>query len=165
MLSQRQGRDPTLACTTDETTDETSLDLRPLNAEPSQMTPELAERMARLGITEADLEESFIRGTGAGGQKINKTSSTVVLRYRPGGIEVRCQQERSQAMNRQRARAELCDRIEEQSASRALAAQSALEKTRRQKRKRPKGLKERILQHKHRRAETKKTRGRVRRWD
>lgn len=121
--------------------------------------------MARLGIPEDELEESFIRGTGAGGQKINKTSSTVVLRHRPTGIEVRCQKERSQSMNRHRARVELCDRIEERRAAEKLAERSVIEKTRRQKRKRPKGVKEKILQTKHRRSETKKSRGRVRRWD
>lgn len=130
-----------------------------------RMTEELEARMARLGISEDDLEETFIRGTGAGGQKINKTSSTVVLRHRPSGIEVRCQKERSQSMNRQTARAELCDRIEEARTARRLEEQNAREKTRRQKRKRPKGLKEKILKHKHRRSETKKTRGSVKRWD
>ena len=129
------------------------------------MTPELEERMARLGIREDDLEESFIRGTGAGGQKINKTASTVVLRHRPSGIEVRCQKERSQVMNRQIARAELCDRIEEQRAAEKLAERSALERMRRQKRKRPKALKEKILKHKRMRSDTKKARGRVRRND
>lgn len=126
------------------------------------MTRELEERMARLGISEDDLEESFIRGTGAGGQKINKTSSTVVLRHGPSGIEVRCQKERSQVMNRHFARAELCDRIEEKRAAVKLAERSEIEKTRRQKRKRPKGLKEKILKHKRQRSETKKSRGRVR---
>lgn len=129
------------------------------------MTEELAARMARLGISEDDLEETFIRGTGAGGQKINKTSSTVVLRHRPSGIEVRCQKERSQSMNRQTAREELCDRIEGARTAKRLEQQNAREKTRRQKRKRPKGLQEKILKHKHRRSETKKTRGSVRRWD
>ena len=129
------------------------------------MTPELEERMAGLGIREDDLEESFIRGTGAGGQKINKTSSTVVLRHKPTGIEVRCQKERSQVMNRHFARAELCDRIEEMRAAAKLAERSAIEKTRRQKRKRPKGLKEKILKTKRQRSETKRTRGRVRRND
>ena len=129
------------------------------------MTPELEERMAGLGILEDDLEESFIRGTGAGGQKINKTSSTVVLRHKPTGIEVRCQKERSQVMNRLWARTELCDRIEEKRAAAKLAERSAIEKTRRQKRKRPKGLKERILKHKRQRSETKKTRVKVRRWE
>lgn len=129
------------------------------------MTEELAARMARLGLSEDDLEETFVRGTGAGGQKINKTSSTVVLRHRPSGIEVRCQKERSQAMNRQWARAELCDRLEEARAARRLEQQNAREKARRQKRKRPKGLKEKILKNKHHRSETKKARGSVKRWD
>ena len=129
------------------------------------MIPELEARMAGLGIREDDLEESFIRGTGAGGQKINKTSSTVVLRHKPTGIEVRCQKERSQVMNRQWARLELCDRIEEKRAAAKLAERSLIEKNRRQKRKRPKGLKEKILKSKRHRADTKKTRGRVRRWD
>ena len=61
----------------------------------------LAARMRHLRIHEEDLQEDFVRGTGPGGQKINKTSSTVVLRHLPTGIEVRCQRERSQAQNRQ----------------------------------------------------------------
>lgn len=121
--------------------------------------------MAGLGIREDDLEESFIRGTGAGGQKINKTSSTVVLRHKPTGIEVRCQKERAQVLNRHWARTELCDRIDEMRAAAKLAERSVIEKTRRQKRKRPKGLKEKILKHKRLRSETKRTRGRVGRWD
>ena len=59
----------------------------------------LTRRMIKLGIREEDLEETFVRGTGSGGQKINKTSSTVVLRHLPTGLEVRCQRERSQTMN------------------------------------------------------------------
>lgn len=125
----------------------------------------ITARMAALGIREEDIEEVFTRGTGAGGQKINKTSSTVVLRHRPTGLEVRCQRERSQSANREIARAELCDRLEARRAAQRLEKQNAREKKRRQNRKRPKGLKEKILQHKHRRAETKKGRGRVGRWD
>src|ERR1039457_5203918 len=60
----------------------------------------LLERMARLGIRESDLEENFVKGSGAGGQKVNKTSSCVWLRHKPSGIEVKCQWERSQALNR-----------------------------------------------------------------
>jgi peptide chain release factor len=122
----------------------------------------LAARMSKLGLREEDIVESFIRGTGAGGQKINKTSSTVVLRHVPTGIEVRCQRERSQSQNRHLARVELCDRIEQRRAEARLEKQNAREKTRRQKRKRPKGLKEKILRHKHHRSDTKKQRGRVR---
>ncbi len=126
------------------------------------MVSNLITRMARLGIREDDLEELFIRGAGAGGQKINKTSSTVVLRHKPSGIEIRCQRERSQAANREIARVELCDRLEALRAQAKLERQNVAEKKRRQGRRRPRGLKERILQHKHRRSETKKGRGRVR---
>ena len=122
----------------------------------------LARRMAKLGIRDEDLEEQFTRGTGPGGQKINKTSSTVQLRHGPSGIEVRCQRERSQTSNRYWARVELCDRLEELRAAERMALQQEREKKRRQTRKRPRGVKERILKTKHKRAETKQKRGRVR---
>jgi protein subunit release factor B len=125
--------------------------------------PALRQRMLKVGIREDDLEESFIRGTGAGGQKINKTSSTVVLVHVPTGIEVRCQRERSQSLNRLVARAELCDKLEAKLAAAKLEVRSAAEKKKRQNRKRPRGLKERILETKHRRSEVKQQRGRVRR--
>jgi len=127
----------------------------------SEPSDELTRRMAKLGILEDDLEEQFTRGTGAGGQKINKTSSTVQLRHKASGIEVRCQRERSQSANRHWARVELCDRLEERRAVAKLEEQQVREKTRRQNRKRPRGLKERILETKHRRANTKQNRGRV----
>ena len=72
----------------------------------------LIKRMQSLGITEEDLSENFIRGSGAGGQKINKTSSCVQLLHAPSGIEVRCQKSRSQALNRYYARAILCDKLD-----------------------------------------------------
>ena len=71
-------------------------------------------RLAALGVRPEDIEERFIRGTGPGGQKINKTSSTVWVRHRPSGIEVRCQRERSQTANRETAWMELCAKLEEQ---------------------------------------------------
>ena len=111
-------------------------------------TDELAKRMARLGLREADLEESFIRGTGAGGQKINKTSSCVVLRHKPSGIEVRCQQERSQALNRFLARRALCDRWEQRVHQAQSARQQEQEKIRRQKRRRSRRQKARMLDDK-----------------
>ena len=129
------------------------------------MTPELIERMEKLKILEDDLEESFIRGTGPGGQKINQTSSTVVLRHVPTGIEVRCQQERSQVQNRIVARQELCDRIEKERSAAKLEERQAIEKKRRQTRKRPRGVKEKILKGKHHRSDTKRSRGSVKRWD
>lgn len=132
---------------------------------PDASSDELLRRMAKLGIREEDLREQFTRGTGAGGQKINKTSSTVQLVHEPTGIEVRCQRERSQSANRHWARVELCDRLEEQRAAEKLAAQQVREKDRRRKRPRPRGLKERILKTKRQRSDTKSNRGRVRRDD
>lgn len=76
----------------------------------------LEERFTALGIMEQDILEKFIRSQGHGGQKLNKTSSCVYLRHIPTGIEVKCQQERSQALNRFLARRLLADKIEQQRA-------------------------------------------------
>ena len=122
----------------------------------------LQQRMATLGISETDLDEYFIRGSGKGGQKINKTSSCVQLVHRPSGIEIRCQQTRSQADNRYWARRELCDRIEENILGEKSARQQAAEKIRRQKRRRSRRAKARMLDAKTRQGEKKKMRGRVR---
>ncbi|GEP46456.1 hypothetical protein BGE01nite_57470 [Brevifollis gellanilyticus] len=121
----------------------------------------LEKRMTKLGIREDDLEEDFVRGSGPGGQKINKTSSTVVLRHVPTGVEVRCQKERSQVMNRHWARVELCDRLETALKDARLAVQNEREKVRRQNRPRPRGVKRKILQGKRERGEVKRNRGRV----
>ena len=121
----------------------------------------LRKRMLKLGIREEDLEESFVRGTGAGGQKINKTSSTVVLVHVPSGLEVRCQRERSQSQNRIIAREDLCGKLEAKLSAARLEVKNAVEKKKRQTRKRPRGLKERILENKHQRSEVKKQRQRV----
>jgi peptide chain release factor len=122
----------------------------------------LEKRMTKLGIREDDLEEDFVRGSGPGGQKINKTSSTVVLRHVPTGIEVRCQKERSQVMNRHWARVELCDRLETALKDARMAVQNEREKVRRQNRPRPRGVKRKMLQGKRERGEVKRNRGRVR---
>ena len=74
---------------------------------------ELEARMAALGLREEDFEEKFVRSSGPGGQKVNKTSSCVVLRHVPSGLEVKMQRERSQPLNRYRARKRLCERMEE----------------------------------------------------
>lgn len=121
----------------------------------------LRMRMQKLHVREQDLEESFIRGSGAGGQKINKTSSTVVLRHVPSGIEVRCQRERSQSQNRLQARHELCDRLEAVFQKVKLDAQNEREKKRRQTRDRPRGLKRRYVAGKRHRAGIKEGRGKV----
>ena len=122
----------------------------------------LARRMKKLGLREEDLVEQFTRGSGAGGQKINKTSSTVQLRHDPTGQEIRCQRERSQSANRYWARVELCDRVEAARAAARLEKKSAVELERRRNRPRPRGLKEKILKEKSKRSETKSKRGKVR---
>ena len=116
---------------------------------------ELVVRMARLGIREADLDESFIRGSGAGGQKVNKTSSCVYILHRPSGLEVKCQRERSQAMNRYFARRELCDRLEAKVKGVASARQQEAEKVRRQKRRRSRRQKARVMDDKRQHGEKK----------
>lgn len=72
----------------------------------------LRERMEALGIYEKDIEEKFIRSSGRGGQKVNKTSTCVYLKHLPTGIEVKCMRERSQSLNRFLARRELINKIE-----------------------------------------------------
>jgi protein subunit release factor B len=121
---------------------------------------ELEARMAKLGIFEADLEESFIRSSGAGGQNVNKVSTCVQLVHRPTSTTVRCQQERGQAMNRFLARRLLCDKIEEKALGEKSERRQAMEKIRRQKRKRSKRAKERVLENKRHHSGIKQMRGR-----
>ena len=96
----------------------------------------LLKRMAALGLSESDLQEWFIRGGGPGGQKTNKTSSTVCLRHKPTGLEVRCAQERSQSLNRFLARRDLCDKLAAKLHGEKSKKEQEREKIRRQKRRR-----------------------------
>ncbi|MFH1809944.1 MAG: peptide chain release factor-like protein [Pseudomonadota bacterium] len=73
---------------------------------------ELRQRMLSLGLREEDLDESFVRAQGRGGQKVNKTSVAVVLKHPPSGIVVKVQRERSRAINRYLARRTLCEKLE-----------------------------------------------------
>lgn len=118
-------------------------------------------RMTELGVSEADLIENFIRGSGAGGQKINKTSVTVQLKHVPSGIEVRCQAGRSQAMNRFFARRLLVEKLEERLFQKKSQKQQAIAKLKRQKRKRSKRAKEKILESKKHQSEKKRQRAKV----
>lgn len=118
----------------------------------------LAARMKKLGVREQDLVEKFILGSGKGGQKVNKTSSCVYLRHVPTGIEIKCQRERSRAVNRYLARKGLCDRIAERILGEKSARRQEQEKIRRQKRRRSRRQKERMLEEKRRQAEKKKLR-------
>jgi len=121
----------------------------------------LVKRMEKLSILEVDIEESFIKGSGSGGQKVNKTSSAVQLLHKPSGIEVKCQRGRSQAMNRFHARRELCDRVEEKEQGIKSAKQQEREKIRRQKRRRSRKQKARMLDDKKKQGEKKDRRKRV----
>ena len=118
----------------------------------------LALKMLKLGIREEDIEEKFIRSSGKGGQKVNKTSSCVYLKHRPSGIEVKCQRERSQSLNRFFARRLLVSKIETLILGRRSEERKKQEKIRRQKRRRSRRAKEKMLQNKKKRAETKKRR-------
>lgn len=128
---------------------------------PDVVEASLRARFVSLGVRADDVAEQFIRGAGAGGQKINKTSSTVVLRHLPTGVEVRCQRERSQSVNRLLAWAELADKLEWQRAEAANQRQAARELARRQTRQKSYGQKQRMIQSKKHRAKHKASRGRV----
>jgi peptide chain release factor len=101
----------------------------------------LEQRMAGLGIQDADLLEKFVRGSGSGGQKINKTSNCVFLKHLPTGVCIKCQMDRSREMNRFLARRELCDQFEKIRDGKAVAKTQAIEKMRRQKRPRSRNSK------------------------
>ncbi|MBL7131810.1 MAG: peptide chain release factor-like protein [Candidatus Omnitrophica bacterium] len=113
----------------------------------------LRAKMESLKIRERDFEEKFIRSSGRGGQKVNKTSSCVYLKHRPTGIEVKCQEERSQALNRFLARRRLVGKIETRLLGRLSEERKRIEKIRRQKRRRSKRAKEKMLRDKKKRAE------------
>lgn len=128
------------------------------------VTPQKQEalrlRMRALGVREEEIEEFFTRAGGPGGQKVNKTSSAVALFHRPTGIRVRCEESRSQALNRFLARRLLLDRVEEQRRGFVAAERSAAEKIRRQKRRRSRRAKQRMLEGKTLHAEKKAARAR-----
>jgi len=115
-------------------------------------------KMDSLGVKEADLEEKFIRSSKKGGQKVNKTSACVYLKHIPTGIEVKCQEERSQALNRFLARRILVNKIESLVLGKKAEAQKEIEKIRRQKRKRSRRAKEKILRYKKLHSEKKNLR-------
>ncbi|EDY19984.1 Class I peptide chain release factor [Chthoniobacter flavus Ellin428] len=125
---------------------------------PSDFHTQRAARLARLKLELADFEEKFSRSSGPGGQHVNKVSTAVMLRHVPSGAAVTVQDTRSQSMNRQLAWTRLLDAIEEQRRAERAARRSEIEKKRRQNSKRPRGVKERILEGKKRRAQIKKNR-------
>ncbi len=125
----------------------------------------LAKRLDRLGVREDDLVEKFIRASGPGGQKVNKSSSAVYLKHVPTGIEVKVQSSRSQALNRFNARRRLAERIEADILGKKTAAKQKAEKIRRQKRRRSRRAKARMLADKRRQSDKKRQRGKPSRDD
>src|SRR6266568_5288937 len=125
------------------------------------MEKTIESRTARLGIRELDLEESFARSSGPGGQNVNKVATAVTLRHRPSGISVTVQDSRSQAQNRKLARERLLDAIEEAEGKRRAAEIAKREKERRRKSPRPLALKRKILEAKRKRGDLKRQRAKI----
>ena len=114
--------------------------------------------MAALGVRETDIEESFVRSGGHGGQNVNKTSTCVMLLHRPTGLQVKCQATRQQGLNRFLARRLLLDKIEAMKTGFVAAQRAEIEKIRRQKRKRSRRARSKMLADKSHHADKKAAR-------
>lgn len=117
--------------------------------------PSPSTRMQRLGISEDDLEEKFVIGSGPGGQHLQKTASCVYLKHLPSGIEVKCQRSRSRDQNRRLARELLCNMIERRLEEKRQKRQSEAAKRRRAARRRSQKVKEELIAAKRHRTQTK----------
>ncbi len=118
----------------------------------------LAARLAALGVDESDIMEKFVRARGPGGQNVNKTSTAVYLKHLPSGIEVKMQQERSQALNRFLARRVLADKLEALTRKQQTEEQERIARIRRQKRRRSRRAQQKVLAAKRHRSQVKHAR-------
>jgi protein subunit release factor B len=119
---------------------------------------QLSRRMAAMGVAEADLEETFVRSGGHGGQNVNKTSTCVMLLHRSTGLQVKCQATRQQGLNRFIARRLLLDKLEALRTGAVASQRARIEKIRRQKRRRSRRAKQRMLADKAHHAAKKESR-------
>lgn len=125
------------------------------------LSPEILQKAHELGVRQEDISEQFVTGSGSGGQKINKTSSCVLLKHIPSGTVVRCQKHREQSKNRQSAYKLLVLKIEEQIKGHKSELAQKIYKIKKQKQKRSKRAKEKILRDKAHKSEIKQQRGPV----
>jgi protein subunit release factor B len=126
---------------------------------PVELPPKFLKKAEDLKIFPFHIDEQFVRGSGAGGQKVNKTSSTVLLKHMPSGIEVRCQKHREQSRNRISAYKLLINKIEELRLGRESEKSKKIFKLIKQKKRRSKKAKEKMLVAKKHRAAIKENRG------
>jgi peptide chain release factor len=108
----------------------------------------LAQRMVNLNINETNLVEKFIIGSGKGGQKLHKTASTVYLKHLPSGLEIKCQYSRSREDNRYFARERICEKLHSILSNEKTKEQQRIEKIKRQKKRRSRRVKQKILDEK-----------------
>ena len=118
----------------------------------------LVQRMAALGVRDEDIEESFVRSGGHGGQNVNKTSTCVMMVHLPTGVRVKCQATRQQGQNRLLALRLLLDKLAARRQARADLDRARREQLRRQKRPRSRAAKERMLANKSLRSAKKQAR-------
>lgn len=118
----------------------------------------LMEWMSQLNIQDVDFIEKFIIGSGAGGQKLHKTASTVYLKHTPSGIEVKCQDSRSRDENRYFARVRLCEKVHALVSDEKSKVQQDIEKIKRQKKRRSRRSQQKMLDNKSQQGQLKRLR-------